>query len=280
MKRFGYVAGFAVMLASGSAFANVWGTVGQSGTCFTAIAQSWGIGCGTPNAGGLPVYHLVGGTWTQVSNAWASQITTDMRGNPWVTTANHYVYAWNGSSFSQFGDNSLGLVAVAVGDPTLTNEIYAIDSGGDVFVNHGTQSSPGAWGGGNTDTGWTANSQISEPAAGIAVFSSNQTGCGTHEAFVIGSSTNKVYRLGGTGCVTGWEWDATSGFAGGDLINSISHDFVIGTDGSIWKWNATTESFGFYMSAAPGGTRGLGGPSFLYAFDATSGRPWVETVNQ
>jgi hypothetical protein len=150
-------------------------------------------------------------------------------------------------------------------NPSLANEIWAIDTNGAVWVNHGTQSSPGAWGGGLNDASWSPGSTMpNDPARGIAVFDIPDAACGTHVPFFVGQSQH-IYRFAGTSCTGAGSdpgFSQTPGLAGNsahlDLIESIAPGFVVGTDGNIYEWTISLSNFSFFEPGPSGGAVGVG----------------------
>ena len=281
MKKFlEFAAATAVVSATSAAHGEVvWSKLPG---CVTSITGGYAIGCGAGPDNGIFMYHP-NIPWYQVAGG-AVKVTSDINGNPWVVNSQGNVYvSTDGFDFSLFQQSQgVPFTAVAVGDPSVVGDIWAVDAAGNVYFNYGTQSHPGPWEGGAPGE---CPSACLEPAWGIAVFTGVPgVGCGAHRPFYVGIS-GQIYEMTGGNCFNPI-WSPVPGVAGfdGDTVDSIANNgLVVGTDGNIYVWDPWTGTFPFWGYGVPGGSVGLGsgpgnglGIGGIYSFDA-NGTPYQAT---
>ena len=229
----------ASLVSSVAAAGETWESFG-SGACATAIAPSWAIGCNDSGA----IFELESSGFVQVPNSFATTVTVDTGGNPWVINASGTIYRWTGSGFTKF-DASRHWSSISVGSPTAAHDIWAIDSTQQIYNFSGTATTSGTW------------SAISGAfGTKIAALGTTQScsGGSIHVPMVINAAHN-IYEYGvtsGQACSAGsFSQITANGAAASDITVEGT---ALGLDGNTYTFDPTSRSFSMYLGGFGSGT--------------------------
>jgi hypothetical protein len=205
-----------------------------------AVASGWILGCTAqvPDNYDVLEWDAVQGTFDQAGGSWASSISVDLNGNPWVVNNIGQIYKWNGLGFTAFGGTSF--VASSVASGSNDNETWAIRSDGAVCN----------WADAGSGPDWICVEGAG--ASKVAVFSAPTASCHDHVPWAINSNHTVYVYMHPFGCDPGGFLPVKTGTVALD----ITTDFILGMDGNVYAWNAATSVFNQYV-AAPWGARTL-----------------------
>jgi hypothetical protein len=234
--------------------------VTASTSCATSVAPDWVIGCNDNGA----VFEWVTPTGSAESPHFVQKsgissqavITVDTHGNPWTIDSAGTINMWIGSTLFQY-DASHEWISVAVGDPNLPADIWAIDSTQQVY----NLSGRGTIDGGAPHPPHAISGSFGTKIVGLSTTTTCSAGT-IHVPMVIDASKNVyTYVVQSTQSCWAGSFAQVSGAFATDIATS---GYALDTLGNVDLLDPSTNQFAPYMGPMANGTAHIGA-----SFDGT-----------